>query len=321
MRSKVTFLLLSGSLFLSLCLTRLSAQGQAARQVLEVVMLKDSMLQQVVTDPTMYYERWDTLAQPRFWRRVMNLTPDSAVLNIAATRTILEIFPTEAYDTLDPEEKRAFKAAKLAQYGLPAHTRLYITYGKADYYQIRAVMPSIGKAIEVFEEVGTDPWYAQAILLIESPGQIRRSHTGAYGSFQLMSYVAREEGLVINSRIDEREDFSKSAAAAARYLRRVCIPEARRIANRHDLSYDEQELWFRLMVLHCYHAGAGNVAGAVRKVDPREGGMNLITALWHTEHGGFRNASQNYSQVALASLLELDAIVSHEGDVICRTEE
>lgn len=321
MRPTVTFLLLSGCLFMLLALSRVSAQDQSTSNVLEVVMRKDSMLQQVVTDPYMYYERWDTLAQPRFWRRVMNLTPDSAVLNIAATRTILEIFPTEQYDTLDSKGKRAFKTEKLAQYQLSPNTRIYVTYGKADYYQIREVMPSIGKAIKIFEGVGTDPWYAQAILLIESPGQIRRSPTGAYGSFQLMSSVAREEGLVINSRVDEREDFPKSAAAAARFLRRVCIPEARRIANRHGLDYDEQDLWFRLMVLHCYHAGAGNVAGAVRKVNPQEGGMALITALWHTEHRGFRNASQNYSQVALASLLELDAIVSRECDVICRTEE
>jgi hypothetical protein len=321
MRSTITSLFLFGGLFMLLALTRVSAQEPPTSKVVEVVMRKDSMLQQVVSDPEMYYERWDTLAQPRFWRRVMNLTPDSAVLNIAADRSILEIFPTERYDTLDTEGKRAFKRQKLAQYHLPSHTRIYVTYGKADYYQIRAVMPSIGKAIEIFEEVGTDPWYAQAILLIESPGQIRRSPTGAYGSFQLMSAVAREEGLLVDSRVDERENFAKSAAAAARFLRRVCIPEARRIAKRHGLDHDEQDLWFRLMVLHCYHAGAGNVAGAVRKVNPQAGGMALITALWHTEHRGFRNASQNYSQVALASLLELDALVSRECDVICRTEE
>lgn len=297
------------------------AQDRFSGQVLEVVSLRDSMYQQVVTDPVMYYERWDTLAQPRFWRRVMNLTPDSAVLNIAATRAVLEVFPTVQYDTLTGEAKRAWKKAKCQLYGLPLHTRLYVTYGKADYYQIRAVMPSIGQAIEIFHRVGTDPWYAQAILLIESPGQIRRSHTGAYGSFQLMRSVAQEEGLVVTRAVDEREDFDKSAAAAARFLRRVCIPEARRIAQRHGLPHDEQDLWFRLLVLHCYHAGAGNVAGAVRVINPDHGGVGLITALWRTEVGGFRNASQNYSQVALASLLELDAIVSRECEVLCRTEE
>jgi hypothetical protein len=279
------------------------------------------MYQQVVIDPAMYYERWDTLAQPRFWRRVMNLTPDSSLLNIAATRTILETVSTEDYEALDTEGRKLFKQAMLAKYQLPVHTRLYMTSGKSDYYQFRAVMPTIGKAIEVFHGVGVDPWYAQAILLIESPGQIRRSHTGAYGSFQLMQSVALEEGLVVTRALDERENFGKSAAAAAGYLRRVCIPAARRIANRHGLTHSEHDLWFRLMVLHCYHAGAGNVSSAVRAINPQQGGVGLITSLWHTEAGGFRNASQNYSQVALASLLELDAIISRECDVICHTQE
>jgi len=60
-----------------------------------------------------------------------------------------------------------------------------------------------------------------------------------------------------------------------------------------------------MLVLHTYHAGAGNVMAALNKLQPTEGGMQLLQQLWQTEAGGFRNASQNYSQIALAANLRL----------------
>ncbi len=302
---------------LSLFLSGAKAQVTQAGYIIEVVNLKDGLAQYVVSDPFLYYQRWDTLAQTRFWRRVMTLPPDSAVLNVAANRQVLEVFSSEEYEVMTSEEKSAFKQQKLTQYGLPPQTRLYVTYGKSDYYQIRSVMPSIDQSIDVFKDVGADPWYAQAILLIESPGALRKSYTGAYGPFQLMRSVAIEQGLRVNSQLDEREDLLKSARAAAKQIQKVCIPQTRRMLDRQGLDYQEEDLWFRLMVLHSYHAGAGNVAGALRKINPSEGGMAVIQELWKTRYRGFGNASQNYSQVALASLLELDAIVLKECKVIC----
>lgn len=73
---------------------------------------------------------------------------------------------------------------------------------------------------------------------------------------------------------------------------------------------DEKSLWFRLLVLHVYHAGAGNVNGVLSHVvQPNCGCNDVITALWHSEYGNFRNSSQNYSQLALASLFVLDDFV------------
>ena len=66
------------------------------------------------------------------------------------------------------------------------------------------------KGIKVFESSGVDPWYAQAILLIESPGQMKKSRDGAYGPFQLMPKVARAQGLTVNRYTDEREDFDRA---------------------------------------------------------------------------------------------------------------
>ncbi len=42
----------------------------------------------------------------------------------------------------------------------------------------------ISRGIEQFIINDTDPWYAQAILMIESPGKLAYSNAGAYGPFQ-----------------------------------------------------------------------------------------------------------------------------------------
>jgi hypothetical protein len=62
-----------------------------------------------------------------------------------------------------------------------------------------------------------------------------------------------------------------------------------------------------MLVLHVYHAGAGNVAKAIDAFTqiPSAGSMDLITTLWKTRAGAFGNASQNYSQIALANTLLL----------------
>ncbi|MEM6804298.1 MAG: transglycosylase SLT domain-containing protein [Bacteroidota bacterium] len=296
-----------------------SAQDTSSDELLEIVLLNDSTVQQVISNKSLYEERWDTLAQVRFWRKVMNLPPEYSILNIADTRNVLNTFQTAYYDTLEAPVKRSFKDSILQLCDLPPNTRLYVTYGKSDFYQLRKVLPSIGEGIQYFLEEKTDPWYAQSILLIESPGKLRESPTGAVGHFQLMPSVGRSMGLTVNKEVDEREDFEKSAKAAAQFIRDVCIPETKDILRSHRLRYSEDDLWFRLMVLHVYHAGSGNVRSVMRTIRPREGGISLLKSMWTTRNRYFRNASQNYSQVALASLLELEEIIRRECNILCGT--
>jgi hypothetical protein len=184
---------------------------------------------------------------------------------------------------------------------------------KNHFYRFHAVMPQITRGIEGFANNVVDPWYAQAILLIESPGQLVKSTAGAYGPFQLMKNVAINQGLTVNNSVDERGDFDKSAWAASQLLKKICIPEARRILQAKNLDYQENDLWFRLFVMHIYHAGASNVAKVVDAINPTQGGQQLIQNMWQTKAGGFGNASQNYSQVVLAALLTLDKIL-HESE-------
>jgi hypothetical protein len=83
------------------------------------------------------------------------------------------------------------------------------------------------------------------------------------------------------------------------------LPSARRILNSHNIVFTENELWFRLFVMHIYHAGAGNVAAVTNKINPKKGGQSLIQAIWKTNAGSFGNSSQNYSQVVLATQVAL----------------
>jgi hypothetical protein len=307
--------------FLSLLLLSTAdsfAQDAFDERLVEVAVSPDSSSLQVLFDPALYLEGWDTLSQIQFWRKVIRLEPDSSYLSLAESRMILHTFPTLLYDSMKREEKRSFKDSLRNQFQLPKDARIYVTYGKSDFYRLRPVISEIHQALPIFAEAGADPWFAQAILLIESPGRLAESPTGAYGPFQLMKYVATSQGLKVNSTTDERADFDKAAEASAGFLARVCIPEARKLLRSRGVSFVETDLWFRLLVLHIYHAGAGNVGGAMRQISNNVEGMDLIRTLWQTRYRSFGNASQNYSQVALATLLELDRLIAEEYEEICR---
>ncbi len=246
-------------------------------------------------------ERWVNLPQPQFWRRIMQLPPDSCLVNVARTRQVLATLSNAEWSRKTDAEKAAHKAELKRKFQVDSSEALYVTTGKSDFYRFHEVFPSLGQGIKVFEDNQVDPWFAQAILLIESPAQMRKSISGAYGAFQLMPSVAKNYGLIVNSSIDERANFSKSAFAASQLLKQSCIPSARKILNQTGISYNEQELGFRLLVMHVYHAGAGNVAAVVKKINPKNTVMDLIQSMWVTSAASFGNNSQNYSQLALAA--------------------
>lgn len=294
-----------------LCLLFISfgSISQEDYKMLEATSYSDSNTIYFVPDDQLITERWDLLAQPNFWKKVMRLSPDSCIVNVAATREILYYTSFVDWKAQTEEEKDSLRKEIRIMYGLDSTEKLYVTSGKNHFYQIDKVIPSLSKGIEVFEREGVNPWYAQTILLIESPGKVAYSNVGAYGPFQLMKSVARTYGLTVNRKVDERKDFEKSAEAASKLLRISCIPNAKKILDRNNISYNENDLWFKLLVLHIYHAGAGNVGGLIDNMKPETGGLQLITDMWQSEYGGFKNASQNYSQVALASNLILEELI------------
>ncbi len=277
--------------------------------IISVVNSNGFTWQSYVYDQEVFHRRCDTVANIRFWRHVMKTGKDTIILNHAASRRILDVLDAGIWSKLTDDEKDDYRLILRERYCLSEEDRIFATTGKKEFYQFRHVMPNIDRAIRIFQNEGVDPWYAQSILLIESPVALRRSPDGALGHFQLMEKVARNFGLEVNGTVDERINFDKSAMAASRLLDSICIPYAVAMLDERQIAFHQDDLWFRLLVLHVYHAGAGNVKSALNVLDPKEGGMDLIYQLWKTESRGFRNASQNYSQIALASILELNDII------------
>lgn len=278
-------------------------------ELVEVVGLSDTTNYQFIQNKQLYAQGWDTLAQPHFWRELMTMDDDSALINIGSTRQIIKKVAVKDWNKQTEEQKDAVRDSIKQYYKLPEEEHVYMTSGKKAFYDFERVIPSIERGINVFIDNGVDPFYAQAILLIESPNKLQKSPVGAYGAFQIMRKVAINLGLKVNKYQDERKDFDKSAWASAKLIRTICIPEANKMLSEKGIEYNPTDLWYRLLVMHIYHAGAGNVKNAIEVINPSEGNMQLITSLWKTEVGQFRNASQNYSQLALASLIELDNII------------
>ena len=259
-----------------------------------------------VYNDQMYQFRCDTLSQVKFWRNIMHLDKDSGYFNIPENRKILHKVNLQEIENLSIENKKRFKDSLRFTHLLGDSTRILLTNGKSFFYDFDKASANFDKGINGFIENGVDPWYAQAILLIESPNKLQKSNVGAYGSFQLMKDVARLFGLKVNKKMDERADFDRSAYAASSLIKKICIPNTRKILDSLGIkNYKENDLWFRLLVMHAYHAGAGNVKRALFSFMPTKGDMNLIYTLWHTETKHFKTASQNYSQLVLAAMLEV----------------
>ena len=277
--------------------------AQPTDNVVDKEKIMPTNIHSIIDGKVLHSEGWDKLAQPIFWKQIMTLSPDSCLINIASSRVIAKKMSLEDYDAMSDNQKDLFRDSIRNANGLDVDARIFRTTGKNDFFKFETVYPTLIEGAHEFIKNDVDPWYAQAILLIESPGQIKKSRVGAYGPFQLMPAVARAQGLKVSRSIDERTNFNRSAFGSSQLLKRVCIPEAKRILDGRNITYNETDVWFRLFVLHIYHAGAGNVAAVVNKISPTEGGQELIKAMWQNKAAQFGNNSQNYSQLALASQL------------------
>lgn len=320
--SKTICSLIAKALFLGalvFCTSAKAQKGASSVPVVEryVVGYNDVTKMKFMNDSLLYAEGWQNLPQPQFWQKIMNLPPDSAIISVAGTRQIITKVSTKEWNKQTDVQKNSSRDSIRRANNIADSVNILVTAGKKDFYEFKKVMPTINRSIDVFKQNGVDPWYAQAILLIESPGKMNtKSTVGANGPFQLMKAVARKQGLIVNKTIDERTNIEKSALGASRLLSRICIPYTKAMLDSAHVPYNETDLWFRLLVLHSYHAGAGNVAGVIRKINPSEGGMQLIQNVWQTSYGGFKNASQNYSQLALAAFCNFDQLIMENKDSV-----
>ncbi|OQB64763.1 MAG: hypothetical protein BWX95_00587 [Bacteroidetes bacterium ADurb.Bin141] len=277
--------------------------------------VSDTAKMSFVSNAVLFREHWDTLQQVKFWQQVIGLNADTALINVSSSRQVLHKIPFADWTCQNETEKTAYKKFINLANGLDTNTSLYVTFGKKEFYEYKRVIPTINSAIKVFNTNSVDPWYAQTILLIENPGKNHnKSYVGANGPFQLMKSVAIKNGLRVNSKVDERTDLNRAAFAASQLLKHSCIPKVKAVLDANNVSYNEEDLWFRLLVLHAYHAGPGNVACVINQLKPDKGGIDLFTKIWNTECGGFKNESQNYSQIALANIVIFENFLNADKD-------
>jgi len=269
--------------------------------------------QSYVYDKEIYQLGCDTLSQVKFWRSIMHLPKDSALMCYSNQRCIINKVHLKSWNTLSDAQKLVYRDSLRYVHCLTDSERILLVEGKSFFYDFDKAYPNLHRGIDDFMANDVDPWYAQAILLIESPNRLQKSTVGAYGPFQLMKPVARLFGLKVNKQIDERADFDRAAYASSSLIKKICIPKTKEILDTLCISYNETDLWFRLLVMHVYHAGAGNVKAALETIRPTQGDFSVIQTLWHTQAKAFKTASQNYSQLALAAMLEMNAKLKLEG--------
>jgi hypothetical protein len=280
---------------------------QLCKNVIGILNPLSNYNENYIFDRSLYALRIDTLPQVKFWRNIMNMHQDTAFICLAGSRTVIEKISVREWDSRSDSSKKFYKDSVRTALNLDSTNRILLTSGKKFFYDFNKTSLNFEKGIHCFIENDVDPWFAQAILLIESPNKLQKSNVGAYGPFQLMKDVARMYGLKVNKHVDERANFERSAYAASSLIKNICIPRARRMLDSLRITnYSEDELWFRLLVMHVYHAGAYNVQKALYSFCPTDGNMNLIYTLWRTQTARFKSASQNYSQLVLAAMLEMN---------------
>ncbi len=295
-----------------------STTPDPARKVEKIVVTwNDTLKLRFLRDSSLYADGWDTLAQSKFWREVITMTSDSCLINVAYCRKPIEKVARSVWMNQTEPQKICYKDSLSQVHCVDSSGMLYVTTGKKEFYEVRKTLADINTAITVFEEQNCDPWYAQTILLIESPGKSKaKSSVGAGGPFQLMASVARKYGLRVSKTVDERSDLKKAAKAASHLIKSSCIRSVKNMLDERGMDYNETDLWFRLLVLHAYHAGAGNVRCVISSLNPSAGGVELFQKIWQTTCASFKNESQNYSQIALGALLNFDALIQADGDTI-----
>jgi membrane-bound lytic murein transglycosylase D len=107
--------------------------------------------------------------------------------------------------------------------------------------------------IEAALEKRALPTELKYLAVIESDLSTKATSVkGAAGPWQLMAETARDLGLKVNGRVDERRDYFKSTYAAARYLAYL---------------YELYEDW--LLVIAAYNGGPGRVNTAIKKSGSR----------------------------------------------------
>ncbi|MGE5521786.1 MAG: lytic transglycosylase domain-containing protein [Candidatus Dadabacteria bacterium] len=162
------------------------------------------------------------------------------------------------FRTPDTTSEVTLIAAKsTARIALNKHVSAYVKgYLRSEYEFLKKMECKSRLYFRSFEKVFEKydlPLQLKYLAIIESQLQWNaRSHAGARGLWQLMPVTAKDWGLKITHRSDERLQTYSSTVAAARYLKYL---------------YSEFGDW--LLVLAAYNAGEGSVLRAIKRSGSR----------------------------------------------------
>ncbi|MDP4185976.1 MAG: lytic transglycosylase domain-containing protein, partial [Bacteroidota bacterium] len=132
------------------------------------------------------------------------------------------------------------------------------------------------------------PQELKYLTIIESALNPRAvSPVGACGMWQLMYGTGKQNGLEINSYVDERRDIVKSTEAAAKYLKRL-----------HDIFND----WH--LVIAAYNCGPGNIQKAIA----RNGGSQDYWKIYYS----LPQATRDYVPAYIAAAYVFHYYQSHQ---------
>ena len=75
-------------------------------------------LNKILLAEALFEERWIVLPQVKFWKRIMTMSPDSCVINVARNRTVLEVISTAQWQQKSEVEKDAYKKKLKSKYSI-----------------------------------------------------------------------------------------------------------------------------------------------------------------------------------------------------------
>lgn len=139
------------------------------------------------------------------------------------------------------EEHREQSADYIERYSKKERSYIIHMFRKGEKY--------FPKALDIFDKYNV-PYEFQMLPALESNFTANAvSSAGAVGYWQFMSGLAREYGLRIGGKNDERKNFSKSTNAAAKFF-------------RDQLEYFNNDI---LLTVAAYNCGQGRVRSSIKK--------------------------------------------------------
>lgn len=174
-----------------------------------------------------------------------------------------------------------------------------IIESKAEFVKTRKAYPAALAVIQKHENTirekarkkNVPEDVALGVGLLENGGsETAKSPAGALGVFQLMPGTARNLGLVVNSKVDERRIPEKNIEAGVTYLRK---------------NYERFGDWG--LSTWAYHAGEGNVAKALKIYAKANHGINLPGI---KDTATLRNYVERYD-ITIHKLLSDPAVLSY----------